>query len=134
MVCTASVRTSGWRESFRVLPKADVSSPSNGLGAIAKLQQWSLVYDLIAKIYPESDSIYDLTAIDNKRSWLHEQSQQATGRPQVSAQKLEALALARGLGKRGQLRHLESLARPRKTSTEKSRKIISKFTSRRRLC
>jgi hypothetical protein len=80
-----------------------------------------LVYDLIAKIYPESDSIYDLTAIDNKRSWLHEQSQQATGRPQVSAQKLEALkrALARGLGKRGQLRHLESLARPRKTSTEK---------------
>jgi hypothetical protein len=50
---------------------------------------------------------------------------------EVSAQKLEALkrTLARGLGKRSQLRHLELLARPRKISTKKSRKIISKFTT-----
>jgi hypothetical protein len=27
------------------------------------------VYDLIAKICPESDSVYDLTAIDNRRGW-----------------------------------------------------------------
>ena len=49
---------------------------------------------------------------------------------EVSAQKLEALkrTLARGLGKRSQLNHLELLARPRKISTKKSRKIISKFT------
>jgi hypothetical protein len=39
---------------------------------------------------------------------------------EVSAQKLEALkrALARELGKRSQLRHLEFLARPRKISTK----------------
>jgi hypothetical protein len=27
-----------------------------------------LVYDLIAKLWPESDSVYDLTAIDNRYS------------------------------------------------------------------
>jgi hypothetical protein len=51
---------------------------------------------------------------------------------EVSAQNLEALkrALARGLGKRSQLRHPEFLilTRTRKISTKKSRKIIPKFT------
>jgi hypothetical protein len=28
-----------------------------------------LVYDLIAKIWPESDSVYDLTAIDSSRQF-----------------------------------------------------------------
>jgi integrase len=61
------------------------------------------------------------TAAFDKRSWLHEQSQQATGRPRVERAKAGSALWREDSEKEAELRHLEFWVRQRKISTKTER-------------